>query len=303
MKRTLIFAAAAAALMLGACTKTGKVETPEFITVSSGIGSMSKVTTAADGSQTFSTGDVISIYAWIGNPAVAPAADARVVDNSLNKLDPDGNWIASPQMLWKNLTDKHYFIGIYPSKAQSVTDLAQLSHTVNVADQTSSDILIASELAGKIAQSNPVPLTFDHVMAKVSIELSYRNQWADEYKDQGGIPDVEEVSIADVASDATVNCLTKAVTAGAAKAAVAIPAVENNKKYVSVIVPQTGVKSVTVKIKGRNYTYTHGEDFKLESGKVTTIKLIVGRNQIDLGDVQINDWTSGETIEGGEALD
>lgn len=301
MKRTIIITAAAAALMLGACTKTGKVETPEFITVSSGIGTTSKVTTAADGSQSFSEGDKISIYAWTGAPAPVPAADARVVDNSINTLGKDGKWTAAPQMLWKNLTENHYFIGIYPANAQSVTDFAKLSHKVDVADQTGSDILIANELSGKIAQSNPVPLTFDHVMAKVSIELTYRNQWADEYED--GIPAVEEVYIANVASDATIDCLNKAVTAGTDKAKFALPQIEENKKYVSVIVPQTGVKSVTVKINGRNYTYTHREDFKFESGKITTIKLIVGRNQIDLGDVQINGWTSGETIEGGEALD
>lgn len=301
MKRAIIITAAAAALMLGACTKTGKVETPEFITVSSGIGTMSKVTTAADGSQSFSEGDKISIYAWTGAPAPVPAADARVVDNSINMLGKDGKWTAAPQMLWKNLTENHYFIGIYPANAQSVADFAKLSHKVDVADQTGSDILIANELSGKIAQSNPVPLTFDHVMAKVSIELTYRNQWADEYED--GIPAVEEVYIANVASDATIDCLNKAVTAGTDKAKFALPQIEENKKYVSVIVPQTGVKSVTVKINGRNYTYTHREDFKFESGKITTIKLIVGRNQIDLGDVQINGWTSGETIEGGEALD
>ncbi len=301
MKRTIIITAAAAALMLGACTKTGKVETPEFITVSSGIGTMSKVTTAADGSQSFSEGDKISIYARTGAPAPVPAADARVVDNSINTLGKDGKWTAAPQMLWKNLTENHYFIGIYPANAQSVADFAKLSHKVDVADQTGSDILIANELSGKIAQSNPVPLTFDHMMAKVSIELTYRNQWADEYED--GIPAVEEVYIANVASDATIDCLNKAVTAGTDKAKFALPQIEENKKYVSVIVPQTGVKSVTVKINGRNYTYTHREDFKFESGKITTIKLIVGRNQIDLGDVQINGWTSGETIEGGEALD
>lgn len=301
MKRTIIITAAAAALMLGACTKTGEVETPEFITVSSGIGTMSKVTTAADGSQSFSEGDKISIYAWTGAPAPVPAADARVVDNSINTLGKDGKWTAVPQMLWKNLTENHYFIGIYPANAQSVADFAKLSHKVDVADQTGSDILIANELSGKIAQSNPVPLTFDHVMAKVSIELTYRNQWADEYED--GIPAVEEVYIANVASDATIDCLNKAVTAGTDKAKFALPQIEENKKYVSVIVPQTGVKSVTVKINGRNYTYTHREDFKFESGKITTIKLIVGRNQIDLGDVQINGWTSGETIDGGEALD
>ena len=35
----------------------------------------------------------------------------------------------------------------------------------------------------------------------------------------------------------------------------------------------------------------------------TSIKLIVGRNQIDLDDVTINDWKPGDVIDGGEAYD
>ena len=40
----------------------------------------------------------------------------------------------------------------------------------------------------------------------------------------------------------------------------------------------------------------------LEAGKYTTLNLIVGRNKIELGEVSINDWTEGTTIDGGQAM-
>ena len=171
MKAKYIISALAAVAMIG-CNKTEKVAAPEFITVSTDI--QSKVSTNADGSQIFTAGDQISVYAWTGDPANVPAV--RVVDNSINTLGTDGVWTAAPQMLWKNLTDKHYFIGVYPAHAASEADLSAVKVSVDPADQLSSDVLVATELSGKIAENNPVLLSFSHVMAKVAIELSYRNQ-------------------------------------------------------------------------------------------------------------------------------
>ena len=68
------------------------------------------------------------------------------------------------------------------------------------------------------------------------------------------------------------------------------------------LVPQSGITTIAITIDGSDYIYTHPSDIKFESGKVTTIRLIVGRNQIDLGDVTIQDWAAGDTISGGEAL-
>ena len=68
------------------------------------------------------------------------------------------------------------------------------------------------------------------------------------------------------------------------------------------LVPQTGIRTIAITIDGSDYIYTHASDISFESGKVTTIRLIVGRNQIDLGDVTIQDWADGQNITGGEAL-
>ena len=40
---------------------------------------------------------------------------------------------------------------------------------------------------------------------------------------------------------------------------------------------------------------------KNEAGKYTVVNLIVGRDEITLGNVSIADWGEGENINGGEA--
>ena len=291
MKAKLIFSALVAVAVMG-CNKIENTPAPEYITVSTDI--LSKVSTNADGSQIFTAGDKISVYAWTGDAASVPAV--RVVDNAINTLGTDGVWTAAPKMLWKNLVDKHYFVGVYPSHAASEADLSAVKVSVDPADQLGSDVLVATELSGKIAENNPVKLNFSHLMAKVSIELSYRNQWG------GGAPEVSAVKIKDLVSSATLNLLTKTITADASpKSDTTVPELKENEIYGSVLVPQNGT-TIAITIDGSDYIYTHPSDIKFETGKVTTIRLIVGRNQVDLADVTIQDWAAGDTISGGEAL-
>lgn len=305
MRKTALYLAlaGAAAMALVGCNKEqGNAQNPEFITVSTNIGGMSRVSTASDGTQSFETDDEISVYAWTGSATVAPAAAERVVDNAINKLGADGKWTATPQMLWKNMVDDHYFIGVYPKDAASVVDLTKADYTLSTADQEASDLLVATELTGKVADNNPVSLTFDHVMAKVVVELTFRNQWDNMTKS------VEKVEFKNVATGASVNYLAKTVTAGQTRAeSLAIPEVATDTRYESIFIPQSGVNTVVITIKSegntKGYTYKHSADFNFAGGKITTIKIVVGRNQIDLADVTINDWADGERIENGEALD
>lgn len=308
MKKTILYLAlmGAVAMTLSSCNKErGESQKPEYITVSTNIGGMTRVTTNGDGEQVFEVGDEISVYAWTGDKNVAPVAPAvadRVVDNSINKLGTGAKWVATPQMLWKNMTDEHFFIGVYPKDASSVADLTAADYTLNVADQEASDLLIATEFTGLVASNNPVNLTFDHVMAKVVVNLDFRNQWDDTGKD------VEKVEFKNVATSAKVNYLNLTVTPGASRESeLAIPEVTDDKKFESIFIPQDGVNTVVITVKSnggsKGYTYTHASDFKFEAGKVTTINLIVGRNEIELGTVKINNWIDGETIDKGEALD
>ena len=299
-KKTYLFALMAMVLTLGSCSDNENGiggETSKYITVSTSIGNMTRVATDAKGGQTFEEGDEISVYAWTGDATAVPAATGRVVDNAINKLTK-GSWISTPQMLWKNNRDKHYFIGVYPKKA--ISDLAAGEYVFDATKQVESDLLVAVNTDGITAEGKQaVPLTFTHVMAKLLVNLTYKNQWGTEG------PTVDKVVVGDAVKSATVNYLTKVVTPSAVaenKANFDMPAITANKQYASIIIPQDGVQKITVVIGGKNFNYDNGTPFKFESGKVTTVNLVVGRDTITLNEVKITDWETSTPIT-GEAVD
>lgn len=298
-KKTYLFALMAMALTLGSCSDNENGiggETSKYITVSTSIGNMTRVATDANGGQTFEEGDEISVYAWTGDATVAPETRERVVNNAINKLT-NGSWISNPQMLWKNNRDKHYFIGVYPISA--ISDLSAGEYTFDETKQVESDLLVAVNKDGlsyNVDEQQPVPLTFTHVMAKLVVNLTYKNQWGTEG------PTVDKVVVGNAAKKATINYLTKVVTPSTtAKEDFSLPEITENTKYVSVIIPQEDVTQLTIVIDGKNFVYDNGTPFKLESGKITTVNLEVGRDEIKLGDVKITDWENGSTFS-GEAL-
>lgn len=300
-KKTYLFALMAMAMTWSSCSDSEDVigggEQSQLITVTTSIGNMSRVATDAYGSQTFEENDEISVYAWTGKANELPAANSElVVNNSINKLT-GGKWVATPQMRWKNNTDPHYFIGIYPTVA--VDNLASGAYELDVNDQEKSDLLVAVNNQGlsfKNDAQNAVKLEFTHLMAKIIVNLTYKSQWA-------STPTVEKVTLANVAQKATINYLTKQVTPSTENAAdIALPESKANERYASLVIPQDGIQKLTITIDGKNYVYDKGTSFSLESGKTTIINLSVGRDEVTLNDVKIADWADGDIIP-GEALD
>ena len=293
--KNYLFALMAMALTLGSCSTNEDGiggEASKYITVSTSIGNMTRVATDANGAQTFEEGDEISVYAWTKDANNVPSAADCVVNNSINKLT-NGSWVATPQMLWKNNRDMHYFIGVYP--ATKVSDLTKGDYTFDATKQTENDLLVAVNTDGLSYSADAqqtVPLTFTHVMAKLVVNLTYKNQW-------GGIPTVEKVVVGNAIKEATINYLSKTVTPSAtAKEDFALPEITENTKYVSVIIPQEEVKQLTITIDGKNFVYDNGTPFKLESGKITTVNLEVGRDKVILDEVKISDWEDGGKIDG-----
>lgn len=195
-KKTYLFALMAMGLTLGNCSDNENGiggETSKYITVSTSIGNMTRVATDEKGGQTFEEGDEISVYAWTGDATVAPETRERVVNNAINKLT-NGSWVSTPQMLWKNNRDKHYFIGVYPTAA--ISDLSAGEYTFDVNKQTESDLLVAVNKDGlsyNVDEQQTVPLTFTHVMAKLVVNLTYKNQWGTEG------PTVDKVAVGNAA--------------------------------------------------------------------------------------------------------
>ena len=311
-KYITIFFAAAAALMFVGCNKGQKDLTSKTITVEASIGSMTKVAYTGDKSA-FAAGDNLSLFAWMGENTAIPAT--LVVNNVVNTLDGEsGLWKPATQMLWDDMTTPHYFMAVSPARevASFTADPYTLEPAADKFQQ--SDLLIATSLEGLVATSNPVKLTFDHAMAKLNVNLSFRNQWTP----QADLPATTNVEakvdsvFAMAKKSATIDYINKAVTATGESVKVPLNKVQN-AAWTTLMVPQAGFRTIRIALKGNDdwlggngtYVFTHSADIPLVSGKYTTVNLIVGRDQITLdekaGGITITDWAAGSVVNNGEA--
>lgn len=287
---------AAALLVLAACTndhEPGYAPAKE-IRVDASIGQMTRVTT--DGNESaFEPGDRISVYAWLG---ADNDMQRLVVDNSINTLGGDGTWTAEPQMLWADNTSDHYFLGIYPER-NGATDYDADPYTLDFNNQTASDLLVARTTAKPTGSA--VKLEFEHVMAKLVVNLSFRNEWTT-------APEVASVT-ATACTEATVNYLENPVevTPATGQNLVVIPFTGTSASFAGIMIPgQSGFRTINVTLEnGKVYTYTHSADIDLQPGRYTTVNLVLGRDNIKLDDAGINvsDWENGTSIDGGEATE
>ncbi|MBR5935748.1 MAG: fimbrillin family protein [Bacteroidaceae bacterium] len=294
--KIITLAVASALLALTACTNETGIGTDVdagSITIQATIGQMTKVENKGNATN-FTDGDKILLYGWTGSDKEIPAT--RVVDSVVNSFDGTA-WTPAKQMNWKNATDAHYFLGIYPVP-DSVISFTAAAYKLNPAEYESSDLLIATNLYGVTVADGPVNLTFEHAMAKLNVNLKFRSEFS---------ANTIVSSVTAIAYDsATVNYLTKNMTvAGSAREVlipqVATPATGYNVSFSGLQVPQEGVKKIAVTIDGRTFVYEATQNIPLDAGKYTTIGLIVGQDKIELEGANVSDWTAGDDLSGGVA--
>ena len=289
-------AVAASMMVLAGCSNDGGIGRDVdagSITIDATIGHMTKVMYDADATS-FTSGDAILLYGWTGSATEVP--QKRVVDSVTCSFNGT-KWTPSKQMLWKNTADAHYFLGIYPVP-DSVTSFTAAAYKLNSADYTASDLLIATTPNGVKATGAPVNLTFEHTMAKLNVNIKFRNEF-------DGTPVVSSVT-ATAHDSAMVNYLTKQVSVAGDVTSVTIPQAATAANgyalsYSGLMVPQEGVRIITVTIGEKRYEYESTADIPLSFGKYTTLGLIVGKNKIELDGVTVSDWTTGDNLPGGEA--
>ena len=288
MKTLRTIALAMLAATLTACSNDdngGKA--PKYINIDAQLSQPTKTTIAADGTMSFTSGDAISVYAWTGSASTLPTtADGFVVAGNTNTFN-GSTWTASPQMLWKDLTSPHFFIATYPQR-----DITHTNYTIDTSKQSECDVMVATNLGtdskGIIATETAIPLAFDHLMAKLQVNLQFRNQWG-----ESG-PTSVAVSI-NSKSSATIDYLAKSVTPTGDASYINLPsvaaAVEGYaKSYESIVIPVSDLKNIKIAIDGHDYIYTHDTAIQLQGGKTTIVNLMVGRNEITLGSMSIKGW-------------
>lgn len=293
--KKIAFLATAALLVLAACNGLDPVRPDSAlpITIKAGIGVPTRATTTGD-SEKFDTGDKVLLYVWTGGASAVPAQP--LVNGVEHELQADGSWKPASPIYWQDNASAHYFLGVFP--ARSISDFKADSFTLKADNYVASDLLVATELSGLIASNGPVKLNFKHMMARLQVNMNFRNQFS-------GTPTVAVVAKA--ANGCTVDYLAGSVKAGE-QGSVALPKLSAPTEgyalsHGSLMVPQTGFRTVTLTIDGTDYVFTNGEDIQLASGKTTILNLTVGRDKIELAsDITIADWTAGSTLN-GEAQD
>ena len=310
MKTVKLFTIAALGIaFLAACNKDGASSSPKGITVNAAIGNMTKV--AYNGNKSaFEAGDKLSLFAWTGDKTVMPE-NGYVVPGVVNTLGTDGKWTPVIQMKWADMVTPHYFVAVSPAK--SVSSFTADPFTLNPAADKyqENDLLIAVNDAGLKANDNPVELVFDHAMAKLNVNLTFRNQWTEGNPPAAPNTEAKIASVkASVKEKATVNYIKKEVTAIESQVALDLNKV-TNASWTSLMIPQQGFRTISITLEGNDewwggngtYVFEATEDIKLVSGKITTVNLILGRDQINLkeGGITLTDWVDGDVINNGEA--
>ena len=291
---------AAVALSFAACSNDdGIAYTNEEITIKTTIGTMTKTALDDKNATQFVAGDQFMLYAWDGTLS---ATNTPWINGVNVTLGTDNKWIPASQILWKTEQTSHDFLAIYPSSIISTgADLSAVSYALDDAGAViANDILRAYSPAVKMPEDNVLTLPFKHVMAKLKVNLSFRNQW-------DVAPTVTSVT-ANLASAATINFYDGTISPAAGTTsslrtltALATPATGYTYSYEIIAVPgDANFNQIVITIDGKTYTYTYtpedsdsANNLSLVSGKITTVNLVVGRNKVEL-DMEGSGSGSGE---------
>ena len=284
---------AAALLALAGCNKELAPEGAEM-TVEASVSAPTKVSAAGDA---FTAGDQIAVYAWLGGATQMP--DTRVVDGVVNTFDGT-SWTPASMMRWQVTDDPHYFLGVSPAPAAAIADFTAVPYTLDPTNYAASDLLLATTPAGVKNTGVAVPLAFTHAMARLDVNIRFRSEWDTK-------PAATRVKVlVEAKGGATVNYLTKTVTATGAAANVALaPATAASGYdlgYSGLQVPQEGVKKIIVEVDGLEYGFTSASGIPLTGGKYTTLDLLVGRDKIELAGISLNPWTAESPLSEGEMV-
>ena len=282
--------AAAALLLLSSCAKDPVPAKGGDITVEASIGALTKV--AGNGTEShFEADDRIVVYGWLGS---ADEVAAWAVKGVVNTLGDNGEWTPASPMYWTPGAYAHYFLGISP--VHTVSNFTADAYTLT-GDYAADDLLFARKLEGLLPGSGAVVLPFEHAMAKLVVNIRFRNEF-------DTVPAVGGVTVT-AKSGASVNYLTGVVTVTGDASDVALAAVAPPLGYAhcfsGIQVPQDGVRRITLTVGDRDFVYEAEQDISLLSGHQTTLSFVFGKDKIELSGISVSDWGDGDALAAGTA--
>jgi len=252
-----------------------------------------------DNSYVFETDDAFHVIGWYGDwkNDYPKLTDKRWIDS---KLTYNGSkWKTDPYMRWQNTDQPQNFLGVWPyNLVDSSTDLTNISY--NTLTTAEKDVLVARTTLTQKPADNTVPMAFDHLMSRFDVNLNFASQYQS----------VDDVVVkVNVGTDATIDLIANNITLGNEQNDVNLSVIDTvtgmNCSRSGILIPQTKTDVViTIDFMAdglmKSVTYTMPE-LKLESGKRTTLNLLVGDEVVAIENVTVSDWADGGNITGGEA--
>ena len=237
-----------------------------------------------------------------------------------NKVIKTGDvWTPSPQMLWEKSSQE---VDIYAYAPYNPNYTGNIYHAtefpVNVsADQTleddHSDFLLFKSSGfnpGSDLKNGSVPIEFNHALSLLEVHITFRDEF-NEFAPLAADP-IKEVLVKGAKLEGTCNFASQSVTVLEEASAASVKAAQTSFTaadtfsinaaaiYSCILIPQTLAArafSVDMKINidrdDRVYKWTSTQALTLEAGKKYTLKLIVGKEAVDLGSVTEKRWLLG----------
>ncbi len=282
MKKHLNLILVAAGLLMSSCNEE-QVPVPDKIRITAELGTASKALAENGVYNSFEKGDAISVFVW--------TSAQTVVDNVLNRFEGESKWKADSPMSWTGgEAVAHDFMAVYP-KIDLKMPAAKMQGSYAAVGGKVEDVLVA-RVSGQMPTSEPVKLTFDHAMSFIEVDLNLRSEY-------DGVDPSSVYVTAEVATDALVDYVAVSSSATGTADDYRLSASAKGLSHSAVLPAQTLPMNIVVHIGNLALSLKReGLELELISGKVTKVKLNVGKDVVEISGISVNDWKTGGPIFG-----
>ena len=224
----------------------------------------------------------------------------------------EGKWVAyasdaadapTVDMIWANPTGNITVKAATFSLTSTSTPLNALTDQSTAEGIKASDHLYYSSNAVKPSENGTISIPFDHIMSKLEIKVTLRNQY--------GASETNPITSAIAFGSATSATYSHAeetpwsnynsvVSDISLCPSESYSAAERTATYEAILIPQNIAAStfgVKVKIGDKTYTWKSANAVTLEGGKKYTLNLTLGKDELTLNTISVSNWNE-KTVTG-----
>lgn len=308
----LSLVACAAMLILAGCTAddtlTGNVASDTPVAFTTGIESAAlpsaksqgtRTAIGANGQTVWADGDAVSVF-MLRADGTMPAGIISGADNVKYNVAVSGALSPADTPIYYPLTGKVDFIALYPysdkgTENGKITD--DYRYAISVADQTNPEAIdvLYAKASGVEKSSNPVNLSFDHVLSKIQLNITL-GDGLDNFTNA----DITQTIISGMPTSATLLLNDGTLTASTIENITAIKSSTSSQNavatFTALIVPQAENsyrgRKIFITVDGVEYSGSIPDGDFYEANKIYVYPVTVQRTRIDMGKPSIIDWVT-----------